>query len=77
MVALTCTQVGSWMIRKLAPVDRRVLQRSRGRYTVLGPLGAPVFLLTTTGRRSGQPRTTPLLCARDGDDLIVVGSNFG
>jgi deazaflavin-dependent oxidoreductase (nitroreductase family) len=28
---------------------------------------SPFILLTTTGRRSGQPRTTPLLCVRDGD----------
>jgi deazaflavin-dependent oxidoreductase (nitroreductase family) len=77
MVALSCTRPGSWMIRTLAPVDRRLLQRWRGKYTILGPLGAPLLLLTTTGRKSGQPRTAPLLYARDGDDLIVVGSNFG
>jgi deazaflavin-dependent oxidoreductase (nitroreductase family) len=35
------------------------------------------LLLTTTGRRSGKQRTTPLLYMRDGDDLVVVGSNGG
>ncbi|MFN8543640.1 MAG: nitroreductase family deazaflavin-dependent oxidoreductase [Candidatus Binatia bacterium] len=39
--------------------------------------GAPVMLLTTTGRRSGEPRTVALLYLRDGDDLIVVGSKGG
>jgi len=39
--------------------------------------GAPILLLTTTGRRSGRRRTTPLLYLRDGDDLVVVGSNAG
>ena len=77
MVAFACTRFGSWVIRKLTPFDRRVLLRSQGRYTVLGPLGAPTMLLTTTGAKSGLPRTTPLLCTRDGEDLIVVGSNFG
>jgi len=77
MVAFACTRFGSWVIRSLTPVDRRVLIRSKGRYTVLGPLGAPTMLLTTTGARSGLPRTTPLLYVRDGDDLVVVGSNFG
>ena len=77
MVAFSCTRAGSWLIRTLTPLDRRLLQRSGGRYTVLGPLGAPILLLTTTGAKSGQPRTTPLLYARDGEDLIVVGSNFG
>jgi deazaflavin-dependent oxidoreductase (nitroreductase family) len=36
-----------------------------------------VLLLTTTGAKSGLPRTTPLVFARDGDAAIVVGSNFG
>jgi len=37
----------------------------------------PTLLLTTTGRRSGQPRTTPLIFARDGDDYLVVASMGG
>ena len=39
--------------------------------------GATILLLTTTGRRSGQPRTTPLIFARDGDDYLVVASMGG
>jgi len=39
--------------------------------------GMPVLLLTTTGRRSGKARTTPLTFFRDGDDLAVVASNGG
>ena len=77
MVRFSSTKAGSWLIRTLTPVDRRLLMRSNGRYTVLGPLGSPVMLLTTTGAKSGLPRTTPLLYTRDGEDLIVVGSNFG
>ncbi|TSD94406.1 nitroreductase family deazaflavin-dependent oxidoreductase [Skermania sp. ID1734] len=75
--AFAGTKFGSWTIRTLTPLDRRLLRRSRGRYTMLGPIGAPTMLLTTTGRKSGQPRTTPLLYVRDGNRLIVVGSNFG
>jgi len=37
----------------------------------------PVLLLTTTGRRSGTARTTPLTFLRDGSDLVVVASNGG
>lgn len=37
----------------------------------------PVLLLTTTGRRSGKPRTTPLTFFRDGADLVVIASNGG
>lgn len=39
--------------------------------------GAPTLLLTTTGRRSGKARTSPLIFARDGDDYLVVGSVGG
>jgi deazaflavin-dependent oxidoreductase (nitroreductase family) len=40
--------------------------------------GAPVLLLTTTGRRSGQPWTVPLLYHTDGDDRwVLVASNGG
>ena len=44
----------------------------------MGALGlVPSLILTTTGRRSGQPRRQPLLYVRDGDDFVVVGSNWG
>jgi deazaflavin-dependent oxidoreductase (nitroreductase family) len=39
--------------------------------------GVPTLLLTTTGRRTGQPRTTPLIFGRDGDDYLVVASMGG
>jgi deazaflavin-dependent oxidoreductase (nitroreductase family) len=39
--------------------------------------GVPILLLTTTGRKSRQPRTTPLIHARDGDDYLVVASMGG
>jgi deazaflavin-dependent oxidoreductase (nitroreductase family) len=71
------TRFGSWTVRSLMPLDRKVLIRSNGRRTVLGPVGAPMLLLETTGRKSGQPRVSPLLFARDGASAIVVGSNFG
>lgn len=37
----------------------------------------PVLLLTTTGRRSGKARTTPLTFFRDGANLVVIASNGG
>ena len=39
--------------------------------------GAPALLLTTTGRKSGEPRTSALIFARDGDDYLVVASMGG
>jgi deazaflavin-dependent oxidoreductase (nitroreductase family) len=39
--------------------------------------GAPVLLLTTTGRRSGRPRTVALIYLSEGEDLVVVASKAG
>ncbi len=38
---------------------------------------APVCLLTTIGRKSGQPRTAPLIYLRRGDSFVVVASQGG
>lgn len=46
--------------------------RMGGRYR-----GAPVLLLTVVGRKSGEPRTTPLVYLLDGDDYIVAASKGG
>jgi deazaflavin-dependent oxidoreductase (nitroreductase family) len=40
-------------------------------------LGVPTLLLRTTGRRSGEVRTSSLVYARDGDDYLVVASKGG
>lgn len=37
----------------------------------------PLLLLTTTGARTGQARTTPMMYIPDGDRLLVVPSNAG
>ena len=39
--------------------------------------GAPILLLTTTGRKSGQARTSALIFGRDGADLLLVASQGG
>ncbi len=53
-----------------------VYRATRGR--LFGRIGrAPVLLLTTIGRRSGQERTAPVLYLADGDRLVVIGSNAG
>ncbi|ADP82131.1 nitroreductase family deazaflavin-dependent oxidoreductase [Pseudofrankia inefficax] len=39
--------------------------------------GVRILLLTTTGRRTGEPRTSALIFAQDGDDYLVVASQGG
>jgi F420H(2)-dependent quinone reductase len=65
----------SWL-RASGKLNVPLYRLSRGRLG--GKVGrAPVCLLTTIGRRSGQPRTAPVLYLADGDRLIVIGSNAG
>ena len=42
-----------------------------------GMSGVPALILRTKGRRSGRPRTNVIVYARDGDDYVLVASNFG
>ena len=39
--------------------------------------GRPILLLTTTGRKSGRSRTTPLQYLKDGENMVLVASNGG
>jgi deazaflavin-dependent oxidoreductase (nitroreductase family) len=39
--------------------------------------GSHIILLTTTGHRSGEQRTVPLIFGRDGDDYLIVASKGG
>jgi deazaflavin-dependent oxidoreductase (nitroreductase family) len=70
------TRLGVMTIgRVFSPVQRRLYRMTGGRVSLTG--GAPVLLLTTTGRRSGLPRTVPLLYLRDGDRLVICNVNPG
>ena len=75
--AFASSALGSKVIRAFVPLDRRVVDRTKGRFTLFGPLSMPELLLTTTGRKTGAPRTAALSYVRDGDRLLVLGSNFG
>jgi deazaflavin-dependent oxidoreductase (nitroreductase family) len=52
--------------------------RANGGQITLGRLaGASMMLMTTTGAKTGEPRTAPVGYYREGDSYIVVGSNAG
>ncbi|MEU4220556.1 nitroreductase/quinone reductase family protein [Actinoplanes sp. NPDC026623] len=63
--------------RLVTPLDRRLYRLTNGRWSVIGRHELPSLLITTTGRKSGLPRTQPLLYATDGAEYIVIGSNWG
>jgi deazaflavin-dependent oxidoreductase (nitroreductase family) len=55
-------------------IDRLAYRATGGRVSLIG---ADVLLLTTTGRRTGRARTTPVAFVRDGEALIVSSEDFG
>jgi deazaflavin-dependent oxidoreductase (nitroreductase family) len=50
-----------------------IYERSGGRIGAW--LGLPTLLLSVTGRKSGQTRSTPLVYFQDGENYVVVGSD--
>lgn len=75
-------QIGAipWMPRLLPLItwiDRALHRLTRGRLTILDIAGLPNLMLTVIGRKSGQPRETPLLCVPYGEDILIAGSYFG
>ena len=66
----------AWALRASGKLNVPIYRLSRGR--IGGKVGrAPVLLLTSTGRRSGQLRTAPVLFMQDDANVIVIGSNAG
>ncbi|HVA59156.1 MAG TPA: nitroreductase/quinone reductase family protein [Mycobacteriales bacterium] len=75
--SLAGSKPGAWLFVHVVTVaDRRLLPLSRGRWSLSGPR-QKVGLLSTTGARSGQPRTTPLQFVEDGPRLLLVASAGG
>ena len=68
----------AWLSAQILPrVDRATYRSTRGRFVFSAWLsGLPVVLLTTTGARTGRPRTTPVLAKPDGDALVLIAANF-
>lgn len=62
-----------WMSRAQTFVYRKTGGKVGGTFLQ----GAPVALLTTTGRKTGEPRVTPLLYLREGNRIVLVASKGG
>jgi deazaflavin-dependent oxidoreductase (nitroreductase family) len=79
MQQVASTRSGAWFFaRTLDHVDLALLRLTRGRVTVPEILaGIPVLTVTTTGARTGQRRSAPLLGVPAGDDIAVIGTSFG
>jgi deazaflavin-dependent oxidoreductase (nitroreductase family) len=73
------SSVGAAVGKRVFPRTDLVLQRwTRGRFSLTAAtVGIPLLLLETVGRRTGEPRSTPLIYAAQGAGFIVAGSNWG
>ena len=76
---LAASGPGSWLFaRILHHIDRPVYRLTGGRHTFATLVsGLPVVMLTTTGARSGLPRTVPVLGLPTADGIAVIASNYG
>ncbi len=79
---LASSTLSAWLLgRALRYLDRFVIRLSAGRTSLTSIMaGVPVILLTTTGARSGQPRTSPLLPIWDPEHagrFALIASNWG
>ena len=70
-------RVGNVVVKLMSKANVWVYRLSGGRIGGRFLRGAPVLLLTTRGRKSGEPRVAPLLYLRDGDNLVIVASKGG
>ena len=68
--------LGTRGLRMVGKLNVPVYRLSRGR--IGGRVGkGPVLLLTTTGRKSREPRTAPVLYLADGERYVVINTNAG
>ena len=70
-------KIGSVAVRLMSGANTWIFRASGGRLGNRFFGGAPVLLLTTIGRRSGKPRTAPLIYLEDGDVVVLVASKGG
>jgi deazaflavin-dependent oxidoreductase (nitroreductase family) len=77
--AVASSRYGSKLASRLLPrIDRTVLRLSGNRFTASSVVShVPVVMLTTTGAKTGLPRTVPLLAFPDGEKVVVIASSFG
>jgi F420H(2)-dependent quinone reductase len=73
---LVGTRAGGWFFTTIAPpIDKVLMPLTRGRVRL--SVTKPTLLLHTTGAKSGEPRTSPVIFCRDGDRVVVIASNGG
>lgn len=65
------------LLPQVVATDKALQRLSRGRVSILDVAGLPNLTLTVRGRKSGLPRSSPLLAVPRGTRWLIAGSNFG
>jgi deazaflavin-dependent oxidoreductase (nitroreductase family) len=73
---IALSRVGTWYVKRIAPSLDLALDRLTGGRLASLPV-VSVVLLKHRGARSGLPRVTPLIYFTDGDDVVLMASNYG
>ena len=71
------TKASDLLIKWMSKLNTFMYRRSDGEGFGSDFQGIPVALLTTTGRKTGEPRISPLYFHRDGDTVVVAASKGG
>ena len=70
----------SWVpriLKQITALDKFLTRITKGRWSFVRIAGLPSMMLTVVGRKSGEPRSTPVLCVPYGSGYLIAGSNFG
>ncbi|GAB5895610.1 nitroreductase family deazaflavin-dependent oxidoreductase [Mycolicibacterium mageritense] len=74
--ALNSKPVG-FLIKQMSRANTWIFKKSNGRFGDKFLRGAPVGILTTIGRKTGEPRESPLLFLQEGRRIVLVASQGG
>lgn len=74
--------IGSWAwvpnyLKQITAADKFLQRKTKGAWSLLRIASLPGVRMTVVGKKSGLPRTTPLLCTPYKDGVLIAGSNFG
>ena len=69
--------VSAFLAVNLYRLDTLVLKISKGKHTIAEIVGLPMTQITTTGAKTGEARTMPLVSLFEGEKIALIGSNFG
>lgn len=78
LVRVTTSGPFTWLLKSVASrVDPVLFRATNGRLTLFGPTAFPMVTITSTGRKSGKPRSVHLAAVEHNGCLHVVASSMG